>query len=102
MLRNVDDECIHFTMSIKRFTDRHTMSRISPAVWEAFYDGFQSDADNNGLEVIVIKVDKGKRSLAERLGLANKSMKVGNTPALPRTGGGSEAQLPVYSPKATE
>lgn len=100
-LRDVEDEHIHFAMVIKRLAtgtrwSQPMQSRISPAIWEAFFNSMNLNADG-ATAVLFIEVDKPmKRGWGERLGLvkAKKVEAVKRQEAEPSEVG---ADLPTYT-----
>lgn len=71
-------------------------SRISPDIWESFFQGFEPKPDR-GLMVVYIEVDK--TSWVKRLGFAKDRKTKVEAGEKPDDGVGSE-KLPAYS-KAT-
>ncbi|VDC06770.1 unnamed protein product [Peniophora sp. CBMAI 1063] len=73
-LRNVQDEHIHFCMFIKRHSETVMKSRISPTIWEGFFQGFVATPDR--LMVMYVEVEKPRKSgWAERLRLGREKGK---------------------------
>lgn len=97
-LRDVPDERIHFNMFVKRHATggkwaKPMQSRISPGVWESFFETTAINADQ-GTTVLFIEVDKPrKRGWRERLGLAKG--KADAQPMPEKSKGG--ADLPEYT-----
>lgn len=101
-LRDVPEEKIYFSM----FVTRHAtglkwsgvmQSRISPGVWETFFE--TTTLNDKGITVLFIDVEKPKkRGWAERLGLAkDESRKVDAKNSKKSEGG---ADLPSYTKAA--
>ncbi|KZV73131.1 hypothetical protein PENSPDRAFT_649206 [Peniophora sp. CONT] len=83
-------------MFIKRHATTPMKSRISPHIWESFFQGFESKPDR-GLMVVYIEVDK--TSWVERLGFAKERKAM--VEAKEREDSDARAEkLPAYS-KAT-
>ena len=85
-LRNVENERIHFSMFVKRHATGQSnatpvRSRISPDIWESFFQEINVYSPEQGITVLFIDVDRPpKKSWSKRLHLAKeRTGKLGNS-----------------------
>ena len=99
-LRDVEDERIHFSMFVNRHATGEShptsmRSRISPGIWESFFQALKLDNANQGITVLYIEVDKPRKgSWAERLGFTKeKKLRAREK----REGDSTGPELPAYT-----